>query len=94
MADNPTTGRLWPDQVIIRVFTGPDWAPRLIPPAWPSLGPIREAWGRDQGLWGKQVIIGSQRLKEISVVIGNSKAMQGPADNRPTSLRKRTLIPI
>ena len=73
-------------------MTGPYRALRLIPPARPSLGPIRVAWGRDQGYWGKPVIIGNQRLKEISVIIGNGKAIRGPAGNRPTSLRKRALI--
>ena len=79
---------------MLRGFQDPIGSIQLIPPASPKGQISALAPGRVGDLWLLAAIIGNQRLKEISVTIGNSEAVQGPANNRPTSLRKITLISI
>ena len=79
---------------MLRGFQDPIGSIRLTPPASPKGQISALAPGRGGELEESAVIIGNQRLKEISVIIRNCEAVQGPANNRPTSLRKITLIPI
>ena len=79
---------------MLRGFQDPIGSIRLTPPASPKGQISALAPGRDGDLWLLAAIIGNQRLKEISVTIGNSEAVQGPANNGPASLRKRTLMSV